>query len=125
LIQHVTKYPVEQAPIVDTAKALGGRHRAIPLPPLNFIPVGHISLDSVSPDPDLADPSRGLYYISTFYISGVLQGNGLGRAAMDAVESMATEPPLCAKALALDTVAREQATSPEFWMKVNSPAPKV
>jgi GNAT superfamily N-acetyltransferase len=122
---HITAYPNEATPVHDTAKFLGGEAREIPQPPREFIPVGHISLDSYCADPELADPKRGIYYVSTLYISHALQGRGLGRAAMDAIESMAVEPPLNAKALALDTLAREQAVNLEFWKEVQAPPPRV
>lgn len=84
-------------------------------------------MDFYNPDPSLADPSRGIFYISTFYVSRALQGGGLGRAAMDAIEKMAVEPPLNAKVLALDTLAREQALDDDFWKDIdlNLQRPKV
>jgi hypothetical protein len=102
LAQHRLKYPGEAASILDTATTLGGKPRIPSLQP--FIPVGHISLDAESPNPDQADPSKGLYCISSFYISRAIQGGGIGRAAMDAIESGAANEPLCAKVLSLDTV---------------------
>jgi hypothetical protein len=44
---------------------------------------------------------------------------------MDAVESMAIEPPLCAKVLALDTLVREQALDTDFWKDLQWQMPKV
>jgi hypothetical protein len=44
---------------------------------------------------------------------------------MDAVESMAIEPPLYAKVLALDTLAREQALDADFWKGFQWQMPKV
>lgn len=125
LQSHVTAYPNEVTPLHDTAKLLGGEARQISQSSREFIPVGHISLDSHCADPELADPKRGIYYVSTLYISEALQGKGLGRAAMDAVESMAVEPPLKAKALALDTLAREHAVDLEFWKELQAPPPRV
>ena len=92
---------------------------------LHFIPVGHISLDSENADSSLADASQGLYCITTFYISRPLQSIGLGRSAMDAVEKMAAEEPLQAKALALDTVAREELDDLERWKAYGKPIPSV
>ena len=58
---------------------------------------------------------EGVYWIATFYVSSVLQGTGLGRAAMDTVEHMAISEPLCAKTLALSTVANEYEWREEKW----------
>jgi GNAT superfamily N-acetyltransferase len=92
---------------------LGGK----PRPPnleKNFIPVGHISLNTKYEDPGEPNPGEGVYWIATFYISAALQGTGLGRAAMDAVESMATSEPLCAQALALSTSVDVDASDPRW-----------
>jgi hypothetical protein len=70
-----------------------------------FIAVGHISLNKEYESPGHAEPAEGLYWVANFYISAALQFMGLGRAAMDAVESMAISEPLCVKTLALSTVA--------------------
>jgi hypothetical protein len=115
LAQHVMQHPEEKDPIVDTAISLAGKPRTTLRLSEAFIPVGHISLDFYNPDPSLANPSKWIFYISTFYVSRALQGGGLGRAAMDAIERMAIEPPLNAKVLALDTLAREQALDDDFW----------
>jgi len=99
--QHIKAYPKEKQPISDSALSFGGKPR-IPSssPGSTFIPIGHISLDSESEDPTK-------YKISTFYVSSALQGKGIGRAAMDAVESMATAEPLNAKTLWLYTAAND------------------
>jgi hypothetical protein len=115
LAQHVQQHPNENIPILDTATTLAGKPRTTQRLLQPFIPVGHISLDFYNEDPSLADPSQGIFYISSFYVSRALQGGGLGRAAMDAIERMAIEPPLNAKVLALDTLAREQALDDELW----------
>jgi len=115
LAQQVMQHPNEKLPILDTATTLAGKPRTTQRFSEPFIPVGHISLDFYNPDSSLADPSKGIFYISTFYVSRALQGGGLGRAAMDAIERMAIEPPLNAKVLALDTLAREQVLDDEFW----------
>jgi GNAT superfamily N-acetyltransferase len=127
LAQHVMQHPNERLPILDTATSLTGKPRITQRLSEPFIPVGHISLDFYNPDPSLADPSKGIFYISTFYVSRALQGGGLGRAAMDAIEQMAIEPPLNAKVLALDTLAREQALDDDFWKDedLNWQRPKV
>jgi len=127
LAHHVMQHPNEKLPIWDTAASLAGKPRTTQRLSESFIPVGHISLDFYNPDPSLADPSKGIFYISTFYISRALQGGGLGRAAMDAIERMAIELPLNAKILALDTLAREQALDDDLWKDedLNGQRPKV
>ncbi|KAK9372528.1 uncharacterized protein V1513DRAFT_451977 [Lipomyces chichibuensis] len=125
LAQHIMQFPAEKESILDSATSFGGMPRLLPDSPYSFIPVGHISLDSEHPDPSLANPSEGLYCISTFYISRALQSCGLGRAAMDTVERIAIEEPLCAKTLALDTQAREQALNVEMWKAFKLSPPKV
>lgn len=52
---------------------------------------------------------------TTYLPSTSPEGGGLGRAAKDAIERMAIEPPLNARVLALDTLAREQALDDNFW----------
>ncbi len=117
------KYPGEGAPILDTAATLGGKPREPTSQ--SFIPVGHISLDSESPNQDQADASKGLYCITTFYVSRAIHGCGLGRAAMDAIETEAVSEPLCAKTLSLDTLANESLYDSELWAEIGTPAPSV
>ncbi|KAG4278924.1 uncharacterized protein LW94_8973 [Fusarium fujikuroi] len=98
----------DKAPLVDTAESL----RAKPRKPTHtkFYPVGHISLDDRNEKTGnfvLDLPKEGVYWIKTFYVSKALRSKGIGRAAMDIVESMAIEEPLCAKTLALDTAEKE------------------
>jgi hypothetical protein len=114
LQRHIEAFPVESSPIHDTANALGGKPRE-PNPTKDFIPVGHISLDTEYETPNLLESKEGQYIIATFYVSNVLQGSGLGRAAMDAVEQMAISKPLFAKTLALSTVANEYKGKDEKW----------
>jgi GNAT superfamily N-acetyltransferase len=125
LLHHAECYPNESSPLIDTASTLGGRARSPPTPAPSFIPVGHISLDSESPEPGLCDPSQGIYAITSFYISRALQGGGLGRAAMDAVEEMGSREPLCAKALSLDTLAKEISNDTKFWEWAGLEPPKI
>lgn len=87
--------------------------------------MGHISLDAESPNPDQADPSKGLYCISSFYISRAIQGGGIGRAAMDAIESGAANEPLCAKVLSLDTLSNESANMSDMWAATGLEPPVV
>jgi hypothetical protein len=111
---HTSAWPAESMPISDTAASLGGKPR-IPNLSRTFIPVGHISLDSENEDPNAADASRGIYRISSFYISTALQSSGLGRAAMDEIERLAVSEPLNAKTLTLGTVANEYEGKKEKW----------
>lgn len=111
---HTTTWPAESTPISDSCSNFGGKPR-VPNPARKFIPVGHISLDSENEDPNAADPSRGIYRISSFYISRALQSAGLGRAAMDEIESLATAEPLNARTLTLGTAANEYVGKKEKW----------
>jgi hypothetical protein len=124
LKKHLAAFPNEGAALVDSATSLGGKPRT-PDAGRKFIPVGHISLNNEYEKPGFTDPVPGLYFISTFYISAALQGTGLGRAAMDAVESMANSEPLCAKTLALSSVSRESNERGEKWEALGREPPKV
>lgn len=76
-----------------------------------FIPVGHISLDagktSDASQLGIDLPSEGVFWISTFFVTRALQSKGIGRAAMDEIEAMATREPLRARTLMLNTVEKE------------------
>jgi len=124
LKKHTTAYPKETKPLIDSASSLGGKPRA-PNVGKTFIPVGHISLNKEYETAGYAEPVEGLYWIATFYISTALQFMGLGRAAMDAVENMAISEPLCAKTLALSTVANEYDDKEERWAALGRDPPKV
>ena len=100
-------WPLEARPLSDTATSLGGISRTAD-PTRRFLPVGHISLNADGEDFVL----EGSYKIAYFYVSTALQGGGLGRAAMDAVESMAASQPLCAKLLWLSTTSNVQQDPP-------------
>lgn len=70
-------------------------------------PVGHISLDDDNLDAKhlgLDLPVEGTYWIKSFFVSKAMQGKGVGRVAMDHIETMAVDEPLCAKILVLDTM---------------------
>jgi hypothetical protein len=110
ITQHLKVYPSETTTLSDTALSFGGKPRLPSLSPeTTFIPIGHISLDSENSDPTCSSE----YKISTFYVSSALQGKGIGRAAMDAVERMATAEPLNAKTLWLYTSANDNYSDPE------------
>ncbi|RSM19185.1 hypothetical protein CDV31_001861 [Fusarium ambrosium] len=107
---HFDKFPAEKAPLVDTATTI----RAKPRTPTqeSIHPVGHISLDDENVEAahlGLDFPEKGVFWIKTFYVSKALQSKGIGRAAMDIAEAMAVNEPLCAKALALDTLHKDSA----------------
>jgi GNAT superfamily N-acetyltransferase len=89
--------------------------------------VGHIALDTeYETEKFRGDDREGLYWISTFYISHALQNCGLGRAAMDVIENMATAEPLCAKTLALSTLAAtEVRLTRQKWERMGIDPPKV
>jgi len=123
LSQHLTKYPLEATPIHDTALTLGAKPRQPSSEP--FTPIGHISLDSESPNPDQADASKGMYCITTFYISRAIQSGGLGSAAMDRVESEAVNEPLNARVLSLDTLANSSLDRKEMWRDMGFEEPSV
>ena len=113
--------------MLDSATSFGGKPWTPAEAGKRFNPVGHISLNSetVRRSPEYGNEVPGVYYVVTFYISDVLQGAGLGRAAMDVVERMATSEPLCARTLSLNTVAREYPGRDERWAALEREPPKV
>ncbi|TDZ38541.1 hypothetical protein C8035_v004788 [Colletotrichum spinosum] len=115
LAEHISHFPKEREPLNDTASSVRATARTPTRTP--FHPVGHISLDAANPATkrlNLPVPSDNLYWIKSLYVSYALQSAGIGRAAMDEVEAMATSPPLDAKVLMLDTVAREDQHRKQF-----------
>jgi GNAT superfamily N-acetyltransferase len=93
-----------------------------------FAPIGHISLDSKNKDADrvgLDIPLEGIFWIKSFFILQTIQGQGIGRAAMDAVENMATREPLCAQTLMLDTVTSKHQQRVDFAISTYGAVPKV
>jgi hypothetical protein len=133
LEKHLTAYPVESGFLVDSATSLGRKTRTPPALQKTFIPVGHIALNTECESVNFrGDDREGLYWISTFYISHALQNCGLGRAAMDVVENTATAEPLCAKTLALSTLAASELHSTKLkwdiklkWDMMGIEPPKV
>lgn len=119
IAQHLARWPLEAAPISDTASTFAGKLRT-PTKEVVFNPVGHISLDSNDPtQPDT-------YEISTFYVSSAIQGGGIGAAAMDVIEAMAISEPLCAKTLKLFTAANENFVgNEERWIAFGRECPTV
>ncbi|KAH6683880.1 hypothetical protein B0J14DRAFT_571629 [Halenospora varia] len=110
LLKHTSTYPLEAAPLLDSALSFGGKPRTIPSPQNSFIPVGHICLGPPSANYinlGYVSNEQGLYWISNFYVSRALQGGGLGRAAMDTAERIAISEPLCARVLALNAINKD------------------
>lgn len=110
----------------DTAVTINGVARKISR--MNFIPIGHISLDAQNPDAKtigLDLPSERVFWIKSFYVARSLQGMGIGRATMDEVEAIAVREPLCAKTLMLDTVQKDDQKREQFAMIVYGGIPKV
>ncbi|KAH7321966.1 hypothetical protein BKA65DRAFT_541083 [Rhexocercosporidium sp. MPI-PUGE-AT-0058] len=122
--KHSSAYPKQSTPLLDSATSLGGKPRPSPSA-APFIPVGHISLNTEYEETGRVDAEEGLYFIATFWISPPLQGSGLGRAAMDAVEKMATSEPLNAKVLALSTVANEYEGKAARWAALERDPPTI
>lgn len=90
--------------------------------------MGHVSLDMASPGLEhlnLDVPDTGVIWIKTLYVSNVLQSSGVGRAAMDALEKMATTEPFRATTLMLDTISKEDQARVDFATAFYGHVPKV
>lgn len=74
--KHAAAYPKQATPLLDTAISLGGK--PIEATKQEFVPVGHISLNTEYEELGYTDPSPGLYFIATFWVSTALQGAGIG-----------------------------------------------
>ncbi|KAJ5634979.1 uncharacterized protein N7484_008292 [Penicillium longicatenatum] len=112
--------------LYDTADSVNGRSRVASREA--FAPIGHISLDSKNKDADrvgLDIPLEGVFWIKSFFILQTIQGQGIGRAAMDAVENMATREPLCAQTLMLDTVTSKHQQREDFAISTYGAVPKI
>jgi GNAT superfamily N-acetyltransferase len=110
----------------DSADSING----VPRKPSQetFVPIGHISLDSKNKEAEMVGleiPSEGVFWIKSFFILQAMQGQGTGRAAMDAVEDMACREPLCARSLMLDTVTSKHQMREDFAMSTYGAIPKV
>ncbi|GLI81566.1 hypothetical protein PoHVEF18_009951 [Penicillium ochrochloron] len=115
----------ENETLRDTAQSINGVSREATLK--DFIPIGHISLDSRNPGVEkvgVASSAPGLFWIKTFFVSGKFQSKGIGRAAMDEVESMAVREPLCATMLMLDVIPGEDQMREEFALATYGSVPK-
>lgn len=92
LAAHKTQFPLEAAPLRDTSRTILGRPHTVH-PDVaatttdgenaSFVPVGHISLDGWHADPSLqTSAADGVFSLTTFYVSGAMQGVGIGGAAV-------------------------------------------
>jgi GNAT superfamily N-acetyltransferase len=93
-----------------------------------FVPIGHISLDARNIGVEkvgIASSAPGLFWVKSFFVSGALQSKGIGRAAMDEVELMATREPLLATTLMLDVIPGEDQMREEFALATFGSIPKV
>ncbi|KAK0099599.1 hypothetical protein ONS95_013504 [Cadophora gregata] len=126
--KHTTAYPKQSTPLLDTATSLGGKPRPEDeITGREFMPVGHISLNTEYEEEGFVDPEEGLLFIATFWISPPLQSHGLGRASMNAIEHIATAPPLNARILALSTWSNSYSSDPEneMWVALQREPPKI
>ncbi|CEJ57625.1 hypothetical protein PMG11_06311 [Penicillium brasilianum] len=92
-----------------------------------FVPIGHISLDSRYPGVEkvgVSSSAPGLFWIKSFYVSKAYQSKGIGRAAMDEVESMAVREPLLATMLMLDVIPSEDQMREDFALATYGAVPK-
>lgn len=72
-----------------------------------------------------AASAPGLFWIKTFFVSKAFQSKGIGRTAMDEVESMAVREPLLATMLMLDVISGEDQLREEFALATSGIIPKV
>ncbi|KAL2066882.1 hypothetical protein VTL71DRAFT_1306 [Oculimacula yallundae] len=125
LDKHISAYNSERTTLLDTALSYGSKARDIPLPQQSFIPVGHICLGPVPAYyEDVENPfAEGSYWISNFYVSRALQSSGLGRAAMDTAERIATSEPLNARMLGLNAINKVDIGREEKYEALKLPIP--
>ncbi|KAM0811421.1 hypothetical protein AB5N19_11777 [Seiridium cardinale] len=111
LQRHAEAYPNEATPLQDSCRLVLSRPRAPDDARLaHFLPIGHISLDAWTADPELrASASDGVYSVMSFYISDALQKSGLGAAALSSCERMAATE-YGAKKITLGTISNEECT---------------
>ncbi|KAI1776959.1 hypothetical protein F4818DRAFT_412396 [Hypoxylon cercidicola] len=112
--KHTETYPKEATPLKDTAAEI----RLVQRQPTNneFIPIGHVALDIHEPEEDvkLGLPPTGTVWIHQLYISRALHRGGFGAGTMSKIETLATQSPMNAKIMALDTISKEMQTVPAF-----------
>ncbi|KAF2155438.1 hypothetical protein K461DRAFT_311689 [Myriangium duriaei CBS 260.36] len=103
----LAKFMKDQTFLQDTATSI--RNVARKPSGKDFCAIGHVSLDTENTTIGYLnlDPIPESYWITSFFIDYSLQSLGFGRSVMDTVEGMATDPPLSAKTLVLDTLHRD------------------
>lgn len=105
LLIHLSQNPREATPLSNTSAHPDiYPHDPQLKPSMAFHPIGHISLN-FDDEPALVDPQKGIYCISTFYISRSLQGSGIGKAALSAFDDLAVKSPISASTLTLRTMS--------------------
>ncbi|KAI3577525.1 hypothetical protein IWW34DRAFT_807720 [Fusarium oxysporum f. sp. albedinis] len=120
-------YWIETEELLDSSKTLLGKPR-VPTD-AKFLPVGHVALDTHISDYaeklELEFPKSDAYWVKSLYVSYRLQRLGVGGAAMKIAERVATEEPLNARHLLLDTVHQEDQANEEFAIAVYGGAFKI
>ncbi|KAK1256223.1 hypothetical protein MKX07_008482 [Trichoderma sp. CBMAI-0711] len=111
LAKHIARYPNEKEAIVDTAETLGKAPRTPTS--ASFIPIGHIALDLFPDRNEQFKLPQSTVWIKSLYISWAIQAGGFGRSAMHHLERLATQPPLRATTIALDTLTKDFQATPE------------
>lgn len=127
--KHVEAYPKEAIPLKETAAEI----RLVPRQPTlaEFTPIGHVAVAIHKPEEDerLGLPPTGTVWIHGLYISRALHGGGFGAGTMSKTEAIATQSPMNAKIVALDTLSKEAQTVPEtreiLYGNGRIPEPKV
>ncbi|KAI1248406.1 hypothetical protein MGN70_009604 [Eutypa lata] len=105
--KHMSAFPREAKELGNTCKSIFSRPTSDPAMS-TFVPIGHISLDAWTGDEKLdTSPAKGIYSLTTFYISKVLQGAGLGGTALRMCEEMAARD-FGATTITLSTIANEE-----------------
>ncbi|KAF2218673.1 hypothetical protein BDZ85DRAFT_78496 [Elsinoe ampelina] len=106
LRKHTERHTAEREPILDTAKTIALVERTPTSK--SFIPIGHVLLDRAPPPvADCVDSPETTIWLKSLYISWALQGSGLGRQAVFAIEEIASRKPFNAASTALDTITKE------------------
>ncbi|KAI2473036.1 hypothetical protein F4781DRAFT_259651 [Annulohypoxylon bovei var. microspora] len=127
--KHIEAYPKESTPLRETAAEI----RLVPRQPTmaEFTPIGHVAVAIHEPEEDvkLGLPPTGAVWIHGLYISRALHGGGFGAGTMSKIETLATQSPMNAKIMALDTLSKAMQTDPEkrelMYGEGGIPAPSV
>ncbi|KAI1210955.1 uncharacterized protein F4807DRAFT_44407 [Annulohypoxylon truncatum] len=111
--KHIEAYPKESTPLRETAAEV----RLVPRQPTmaEFTPIGHVAIAIHEPEEDvkLGLLPTGTVWIHGLYISRALHGGGFGAGTMSKTEEIASQSPMNAKIVALDTLSKETQTEPE------------